>query len=93
MMYRVMNGDGLELTAREVAEFAMSNVDCDDCANLRAGFTEWLFDCRGEDLFDAVMGRLDPLDLMEGYVDYLGRTCDDDLYYQFGVKVVRGVKE
>lgn len=32
---------------------------------------------------------VDPLDLMEGYVDYLGRTCDEDLYYQFGVRVVR----
>ena len=41
------------------------------------------------DPFDAVMGRLDPLGLMERYVEYLTRTCEDDLHDQFGVEFVR----
>lgn len=87
-MYRMRCGDGPELTSREVAELAMPNVDCDECADLRMGFTVWLFDHIGVDPFDAVMGRLDPLDLMERYVEYLTRTDEDALYYQFGVGVV-----
>lgn len=87
MMYRVMDGDGPELTAMEVAMLAMPNIDDDACADLRMGFTEWLFDHM--DPFDAVMGRLNPLDMMARYVDYLGRTSDEDLDQQFGVSVVR----
>lgn len=93
MMYRVMNGDGLELTSREVAELAMPNLDCDECADLRIGLAEWLFDYSDVDLFDAVMGRLSPLDLMERYVEYLTWTDEDALYYQFGVKAVWEFRE
>lgn len=86
MMYRVMGGDGPELTSMEVAMLAMPNIDDDACADLRMGFTEWLFDHM--DPFDAVMGRLNPLDMMKRYVEYLTRTDEDALYYQFGVRVV-----
>ena len=93
MMYRMMDGSGKELTAREVAELAMPHVDDDDCSSLRYWFSAWVFDNGEVDMFDAVMGRLDPLDMMEMYVNYLGRTSDEELYEQFGVSVVREIRE
>lgn len=89
MMYRMIDGNGTEMTAREVAELAMPHVDDDDRSSLRYWFSAWLFDNGEVDLFDAAMGRLDPLDMMERYVYYLGRTSDGDLAEQFGAEVVR----
>ena len=43
MMYRIRGCD-VELTAREVAELALSNIDDDACEDLRMGFSEWLHD-------------------------------------------------